>query len=175
MIVFWILNISQCYEILGLKPGATVNEIIQAYRSLVLKYHPDKDTSEGNESRFKEIFEAYQTLRSQYKNESKILKKFGDLYPEDAVSFYEQADVLIRTNNYEEAIIFYDKALSLLPRYEKAWLKKGDALSHLKRYEQALYCYDKVLKINPTSSNVWNLRGICLSDLKKIRYGTRIF
>ncbi|HYL65594.1 MAG TPA: tetratricopeptide repeat protein [Nitrosopumilaceae archaeon] len=160
------MNIYQCYETLGLKAGSSMKEIKQAYRKLALLYHPDKDSSDGNEIRFKQISDAYQTLRLHHKTELKITK-FTDLYPEDAVASYEQAEASIAKQNYEEAIVFYDKALERLPLYENAWLKKGDTLSRLKRHGEALDCYDKVLQINPESTDALNLKGICLSDLKK--------
>lgn len=47
------------YEVLGLKKGATDSEIKKAYRKLVMKHHPDKG---GDEEKFKEIAEAYETL-----------------------------------------------------------------------------------------------------------------
>ncbi|MDE1819127.1 MAG: DnaJ domain-containing protein, partial [Thaumarchaeota archaeon] len=143
------MNISQCYEILGLKPGASVDEIKQAYRGLVLRHHPDKNPTDESEARFRQISDAYQTLRIQNIRVQKITQKFDDIYPEDAVSAYEQAQALARKHQYEEAISFYDKALERLPRYANAWLKKGDALYHLKRHEDALVCYGKVLQINP--------------------------
>lgn len=56
------------YEILGVTPEASREEIKTAYRILVSQYHPDKVTHLGQEfqdlaeQRFKEIQDAYQKL-----------------------------------------------------------------------------------------------------------------
>jgi curved DNA-binding protein len=47
------------YQILGLKPGASEEEIKKAYRKLAMKHHPDRG---GDEAEFKKIKEAYETL-----------------------------------------------------------------------------------------------------------------
>lgn len=57
------------YEILGVTKGASKDEIKKAYRALAHKHHPDKN--KGEDTKFKEINEAYQTLsddkkRSEY-------------------------------------------------------------------------------------------------------------
>ncbi|MEQ9442273.1 MAG: DnaJ domain-containing protein [Cyclobacteriaceae bacterium] len=49
-------------EILGLKPGATEQEIKTAYRRLAKKYHPDTSAEPDAEARFIEITEAYRCL-----------------------------------------------------------------------------------------------------------------
>ena len=60
------------YEILGLKKGATPEEVKKAFRKLAVKYHPDKNPGDKKaEDRFKEINEAYAVLsdpqkKSQY-------------------------------------------------------------------------------------------------------------
>jgi len=50
------------YQILELKPEATLAEIKKAYRRLALKYHPDKNPAKEAEEKFKEIALAYATL-----------------------------------------------------------------------------------------------------------------
>ena len=56
------------YEVLGLKPGATEEEIKAAYRELVKKYHPDRyqdnPLNDLAEEKMREINEAYETLMS---------------------------------------------------------------------------------------------------------------
>jgi len=57
------------YTILGVKKTASPDEMKKAFYKLAHKYHPDK--AEGDEAKFKEINEAYQTLsdskkRAQY-------------------------------------------------------------------------------------------------------------
>lgn len=48
------------YKILGLERGAAKDEVKKAFRKLAAKYHPDKKT--GDETRYKEITEAYAVL-----------------------------------------------------------------------------------------------------------------
>ena len=53
------------YEVLGVKKGASDDEIKKAFRKLAVKHHPDKEG--GDEAKFKEINEAYEVLKDEKK------------------------------------------------------------------------------------------------------------
>jgi len=52
------------YEILGVARTATTQEIKKAYRKLAHQYHPDVSKNPQGEEKFKEIAEAYATLKN---------------------------------------------------------------------------------------------------------------
>ncbi len=62
------------YELLGLKPGATLEQVQKAYRIACRKYHPDRLTGQNVEphlvelavQRFKEVAAAYQRIKDRH-------------------------------------------------------------------------------------------------------------
>ena len=55
------------YESLGVSKNASDDEIKKAFRKLAVKHHPDKDG--GDETKFKEINEAYEVLKDKQKRQ----------------------------------------------------------------------------------------------------------
>lgn len=59
------------YEILGVSPSATSEEIKKSFRNLALKYHPDKNrNSEESKQKFMKIVEAYEVLSDEQARKS---------------------------------------------------------------------------------------------------------
>jgi len=69
------------YEILGLQKNADESEIKKAYRKMAVKWHPDKnpDNKEESEKQFKKIGEAYEILSDPEK------KQIYDQYGQDGL------------------------------------------------------------------------------------------
>jgi molecular chaperone DnaJ len=55
------------YEILGVSKNASPDEIKKAFRRLAVQYHPDKEN--GDETKFKEVNEAYEVLKDPSKRQ----------------------------------------------------------------------------------------------------------
>lgn len=67
------------YDLLGLNKNATDAELKKAYRKLAMKYHPDKSNDSNrveNEQKFKDISNAYDTLKDPEKR--KLYDRFGE-------------------------------------------------------------------------------------------------
>ena len=64
------------YKVLGVEKNASADEIKKAFRKKAHTYHPDKDG--GDEAKFKEVNEAYQTLSD--KNKRAQYDSFGSTF-----------------------------------------------------------------------------------------------
>jgi curved DNA-binding protein CbpA len=97
------------YEILGVAPGATSEEIKKSFRNLAMKHHPDKNkNSEESRLRFMKIVEAYEILSDEHSRRSYD----GDsLRPARSASWTPPADIG-RVYSYEEIKRNYERYAS---------------------------------------------------------------
>ncbi|XP_030646189.1 dnaJ homolog subfamily A member 2b [Chanos chanos] len=65
---------TKLYDILGVSPSASENELKKAYRKLAKEYHPDKNPNAGD--KFKEISFAYEVLTNPEKKE--LYDRYGE-------------------------------------------------------------------------------------------------
>ena len=69
---------SSDYDILGVKPTASIDEVKQAFRKLAIKYHPDQG---GDSKRFQKIHDAYERIANgtSTKTSQQILESYGSM------------------------------------------------------------------------------------------------
>ncbi len=93
-----LLETSRCYEILGIKKGATLQEIKEAYRRLSLRYHPDRNSSD--DKKFKEIVEAYQTIKNEQKRDYSRKRREAESSYTQFWRYYEKNSQYRRNYNF---------------------------------------------------------------------------
>lgn len=86
------------YRILDIQKTATDAEIKKAYRKLALKWHPDKNPNNLEESnlRFREISEAYEVLSDERK------RRVYDQYGKDGLLGHNERTHRSRRHDYED-------------------------------------------------------------------------
>jgi tetratricopeptide (TPR) repeat protein len=60
---------------------------------------------------------------------------------------------------FEEAIVCYNKAIEIAPRYMSAWYAKGNSLGSLGRFKEAILCYNECLEIDQNWALAWYWKG----------------
>lgn len=130
------LDSNQCYKLLGLGEGASINEIKDAYRKLALEYHPDKNISAKDGVKFKMIVEAYHTLR--VKNNVHARPTYGREYHTNENHQYRKGNFPAWLN------LLYSKTHYMYTRYAK------NIYSHYLKYEPVFFKYYGKVKRNAT-------------------------
>ncbi len=79
------------YDILGVSEDASADQIKKAFKDIAKKEHPDRG---GNEAKFKEANEAYDTLKDVKKRqEYDTLRKYGEGFGQQGTNFsFSQGD-----------------------------------------------------------------------------------
>ena len=57
------------YAVLGVAPNASEEEIKKVYRSLAMRYHPDRNDAPAAAARFKSVAKAYEILSDRAKRD----------------------------------------------------------------------------------------------------------
>ncbi len=74
--------------------------------------------------------------------------------------FFKKAINLMADEKLDEAVVFFEKALTLDPDNIDILLKLGYMKFHLDDYNDAIKTYDKILDIDITNAEAWNLKSL---------------
>ena len=83
------------------------------------------------------------------------------------MAWYNKGNALYVLKRSNEALIAYEQALTLDPRFTDAQINKGLVLHDLKQYKEALAAFEEALALNPRLAFAWINKGLVLHDLKQ--------
>lgn len=161
------------YEILGLKEGASEEEIKRAYKKLVRKYHPDQyinnPLSDLAEEKLKEINEAYDYLmknkRTYYQSRRNNSWSDNDKSQYNSYEIYNKIRNLIQQGNLVEA----DRMLDSINERSGEWYYlKGMILLRKGWYDQAYQFINRAASMEPNNIEYRNA-------LNNLAYRTRSY
>ena len=88
-----------------------------------------------------------------------------------AVYFYKIADSLLDLKQYQQADVYFDKAINLYPKknpeLSRAFYNKGVSYLRQKKYQQALDSFNQAIKIDPNNVDANNGKIDALTSLVK--------
>jgi tetratricopeptide (TPR) repeat protein len=87
------------------------------------------------------------------------------LDPVLASESYRQGTLKLEAGNFQEAIKYYEEAISIAPDHASAWNNKGLALESLGRTGDAIECFDRAIAIDPSVEFPWRNKGLTLLKL----------
>ena len=139
------------YEILGVKEGASQEEIKVAYKKLVKKYHPDQyinnPLSDLAQEKIKEINEAYDSLTKNrsgnYNTNNQDYKSNNNHYDNNTSEYNE-----IRRNIEKNNIMLADQMLDKIMNRNAEWNYLKGAVSLKKGW------YDQAIRYITVASNL---------------------
>jgi tetratricopeptide (TPR) repeat protein len=98
------------------------------------------------------------------------IKELESLLPQFQLSAednYKMGNALLSGNYYDQAILEYEKAIELSPKYAEAWHGKGISLKRLQQYELAIKAHEEAIRLKPDYAEAWNNKGLSLSKLNR--------
>ncbi|MGJ3245998.1 MAG: tetratricopeptide repeat protein [Elainellaceae cyanobacterium] len=86
---------------------------------------------------------------------------------ESVEAYMKRGNTSFLRYQYQEAIVWYERAIAISPEHYLAWFGKGFALAQLHQYQQALDAYDRVIQSREDYHLAWYNRGKVLEELQQ--------
>jgi superkiller protein 3 len=119
--------------------------------------------------------EEYDKLKIEYDGLQTELKSLGDKINSDvaltekinnAKRAYNDGNTLYKKGQFDEALVAYDKAISLDPGYSKAYYGKGLTFDKQRKLEEAIAAFKKAVEIDPSYDKAFSALGSIYKDNK---------
>ena len=131
------------YTVLGVDQSASDQDIKTAFRKLAVKYHPDRG---GDESKFKEINEAYDKIKTNEKRQHfEASKRFGGNFNFSQGDPFDMQDVFSQ---------FFGKGFENGPRHRRPPPNRNIQINIEVTLEDVYYGNSKWVQIDQTGQNI---------------------
>lgn len=94
-------------------------------------------------------------------------RRVRELMPQDFVTDYRLADVLVTQREFAEAESLLDEALAAHPGFTEGWMKLGEAHAAESKLDLALQEYERAKQLRPNDATIFYELGRILSRLKR--------
>src|SRR5215469_4570225 len=106
-------------------------------------------------------------IHSNGKTTVPLSKAVGGKPSDDVLMLNKKGVALLILGNFNESIVYFDKALAINPKSLENLDNKGDALLNLGKYKEAIAYFDKVLALDPNYFLSLYNKGAALNKLGK--------
>lgn len=86
-----------------------------------------------------------------------------------------KATMLYYTDHYQEALVWYDRLITLDASKPDVWYNKGVINGKLDQNNSAIQCFDKAISLKPDYAQAWYNKGVCLGKLGKYKQAIKCF
>ncbi|AXG73723.1 tetratricopeptide repeat protein [Flavobacterium arcticum] len=130
----------------------------------------DKDFDEIQQYMFENCY-AVKVLMSSNNAESKHSMSKN----KKALQFYEEGEAHLVREEYDMAIVSFNKAVKKDPKFAFAWDNLGISYRKRGNYKEAIKCYEKSLEVDPTGKMPLQNLGVAYEYLKEYQKSAEVY
>lgn len=130
----------------------------------------DKDFDEIQQYMFENCY-AVKVLMTSNNAES----KYSMSKNKKALQFYEEGEAHLRREEYDMAIVSFNKAVKKDPKFAFAWDNLGISYRKRGNYKEAIKCYEKSLEVDPTGKMPLQNLGVAYEYLKDYKKSAEVY